>query len=193
MYKIICKDLLIIDCYVGHTTNIYSRKIEHKYACNNETSKSYGSKLYQFIRDNGGFDNWSLIQIEEYPCENRKQALCRENYWCFELKSTLNEIMPILDIENRIKNKKIKSDENKLKTIQKRQQQKEERIKYLEDNKEQILQHQKEVRKEYELKNREKINSRMREYNKKNSEIVAETQRKSYLKRKENGYYVKKD
>ena len=34
MYKIVCNDLNINDCYVGHTTNFNNRKSDHKYNCN---------------------------------------------------------------------------------------------------------------------------------------------------------------
>jgi hypothetical protein len=193
IYQIICKDKNITDSYVGHSTNIKQRNIEHKYSCNNENSKSYNIKLYTFIRENGGWDNWEIIEIEEYPCDNKKQALCRENYWCFELKSSLNDIMPILNIQNIIDYKKTKSDENKLKTIEKLQKKKEERQKYLEDNKEQIKQQKIAVRREYEKKNRDKINADMREYNKNNKDKIKETAKKAYEKRKANGYYVKND
>jgi len=193
IYKICCKNENILDCYIGHTTNLKSRKAEHKYNCNTETAKSYSIKLYKFIRDNGGWNDWDIIKIEDYPCDNKKQAVSRENYWCFELKSTLNSIMPILNIENQDNyNKKI-SEINKLKTIEKRQQQREERIKYLEDNKEQILQHQKEKRKEYTNKKREKINEYTREYNQKTKERRAELSKIYYENRKAKGYYVKKD
>ena len=102
IYKICCKDPGISDIYVGHTTNFKQRQIEHKYACNNERSKSYNSKVYVCIRSNGGLSNWEFIQIEEYPCENKQQARAKENYWCFELNSSLNTIMPILDIAKSI-------------------------------------------------------------------------------------------
>jgi len=35
IYKIVCKDVNIKDCYVGSTTNFNRRKQEHKYNCNN--------------------------------------------------------------------------------------------------------------------------------------------------------------
>ncbi len=191
MYKIVCKDETILDCYVGHTTNFKQRQIEHKYACCNENSKSHNILVYTFIRANGGYDNFTFIQIEEYPCENKKQAHSRENYWVFELKATLNAIMPILNIENIRQRQKNKSEEQKQITIQKLQLKKEAREKYLEDNKEQILQHKLEVRRLYDEKNREQINAYMREYNKLNSDTLKERSKIYYEKRKARGYYNK--
>jgi hypothetical protein len=189
IYKICCKDECITECYVGHTTNLKQRKIEHRYGCNNEMSKSYNIPVYQFIRANGGYDNWEFIQIEEYPCETKKQATCRENYWVFELNATLNSIMPIFNMDNLIQYNKKKSDEMKLKTIEKRKHQKEERQKYLEDHKEEIQQHKKEVRREYDIKNRELINMKKREHNSKTKERRAELNKQYYEKRKASGYY----
>ena len=33
IYKIVCKELTIKDCYVGHTTDMTKRKHAHKFAC----------------------------------------------------------------------------------------------------------------------------------------------------------------
>jgi hypothetical protein len=42
------------------------RKWQHKNACNNETYKNYYFNVYKFIRDNGGWDNWDMIEIERF-------------------------------------------------------------------------------------------------------------------------------
>ncbi len=67
IYKIVSCDLNIKDCYVGHTTNLISRRCEHKSRCNNEKDKAYNKYLYQFIRANGGWENWSVIEVENAP------------------------------------------------------------------------------------------------------------------------------
>jgi len=77
---------------VGHTTDFTKRKCKHKSSCNNENNKNYNCYVYQFIREHGGWDNWSMVQIEEYPCKNKREAEARETYWMKELKSTLNSI-----------------------------------------------------------------------------------------------------
>ena len=38
IYKIVCNDLSITDCYVGHTTDFVKRKCNHKIICNNEVT-----------------------------------------------------------------------------------------------------------------------------------------------------------
>ena len=60
MYKIICNNLEIKKCYVGHTTDFRRRKNQHKSVCNSLDSKLF---IYSFIRENGGWENWSMIEI----------------------------------------------------------------------------------------------------------------------------------
>jgi hypothetical protein len=76
--------------YVGSTTNFVARKAKHKSNYTLENSKSYNLKVYQTIRENGGWDNFKMLEIEEYPCENSKQSRKREQYWIDFYKSNLN-------------------------------------------------------------------------------------------------------
>ena len=78
IYKIVCNDLNIKDLYVGHTTDFKRRKSEHKLNCNNQKSEKYNMKIYKVIRNNQGWDNWSMIEIEKYPCNDSKEATARE-------------------------------------------------------------------------------------------------------------------
>jgi len=93
MYKLVCNDLTIKDCYVGHTTHFVRRKSGHHSACTNPNAKQYHYKVYQFIRDHGGWDNWSMIQIEPFPCKDVNEARVRERYWIEKL-ATLNQTIP---------------------------------------------------------------------------------------------------
>lgn len=94
IYKIVCKDINVNSCYVGHTTKFTTRKNEHKYACNTQTSKKYNIYVYSVIRDNGGWENWSMIEIEKFPCKDKLEAEKRERYWIEILKAELNKIVP---------------------------------------------------------------------------------------------------
>jgi predicted GIY-YIG superfamily endonuclease len=86
MYRIVCKDVSITDCYVGHTTNLKKRKCQHK-----SDYKQIGDrKVYKFIREHGAFENWSIVQIEEYSCDTYEHAVMRERYWIEHYKATLN-------------------------------------------------------------------------------------------------------
>ncbi len=94
IYKIVCNDLTVTDCYVGSTTDFKTRKCAHKNNCNNENGTKYDLKIYKMIRDNGGWSNWSMIQIELYPCKDSNEAHSRERYWYENLNAKLNTQMP---------------------------------------------------------------------------------------------------
>jgi hypothetical protein len=94
IYKIISNNPDITECYVGHTTKFIQRKRKHKECCNNEKSKSYNYNVYKFIRENGGWDNWTMVEIEEYPCADMNEACSRERYWYENLNAKLNKNVP---------------------------------------------------------------------------------------------------
>ena len=113
IYKICCKDINITDIYVGHTTNFTKRKNQHKSDCNNPNSKIYNYYVYQFIRNNGNWNNWDMIEIEKYNCNDKLEACKRERHWFEELKASLNKQIPSrtkkeFGIEYYIANKKDK-------------------------------------------------------------------------------------
>ena len=80
MYKIVCKDLAVKHGYVGGTTDIVSRRHQHKSNCyNTNNMKKYNRLIYRTIRDNGGWDNWQMIKIEDFPlCKSGTESRMRE-------------------------------------------------------------------------------------------------------------------
>ena len=94
IYKIVCKDVNIKDLYVGHTTNFIKRKHRHKHCCTNQQSTKYNYYVYKFIRENGNWDNWDMIEIEKYNCNDKLEACKRERHWFEELKASLNKQIP---------------------------------------------------------------------------------------------------
>jgi len=97
IYKLCCKDPSIEDFYVGSTTNFIKRKADHKSHCYNENSKKYKCYKYQFIRDNGGFNNWDMILIKYYPTDSKRNLEMEERRIIEELKPTLNKNIPTRD------------------------------------------------------------------------------------------------
>jgi hypothetical protein len=133
IYKIVCDDLNVKDLYVGSTTNFIQRKQKHKNTCNYEKNKySYNYKVYKIIRDNGNWDNWSMLEIEKYPCNDKNEARTRERYWFEQLQSTMNVALPIIDAEDT---KKYMKDYN----IINQEHIKENKNIYNEQNKEHML------------------------------------------------------
>jgi hypothetical protein len=96
IYKINCKDISVKDIYVGHTTNFTQRKYQHKYAC----IKNVNLKIYNTIRSNGGWENWEMLEIARYNCNNINEAKIKEQKHYVDLKSSLNCIPPIVDKSN---------------------------------------------------------------------------------------------
>jgi len=87
-YKIFKEDL--DEVYVGCTSNFHSRKRDHKHGCNNENSKSYNLKIYKTIRENGGWDEFKMIQIGTRENITKREAEQIEEEYRLELKSTMN-------------------------------------------------------------------------------------------------------
>lgn len=90
IYHFVCKDATITNSYVGSTTNFTNRKRQHKHSCIKENNAHHNQKKYQMMRDNGGWDNWEMVPLEEFPCENNIQARIREQYWMNQLNPTMN-------------------------------------------------------------------------------------------------------
>lgn len=76
--------------YIGTTTNWSVRKYQHKRRCNDPNDSGYNFPLYKCIRKTGGFDNWKMVKIEDFPCKNEKELNARENYWIELYNSKLN-------------------------------------------------------------------------------------------------------
>ena len=91
IYKLVNKeDYDNANIYIGSTTNFTKRKCEHKSDCMNENKIGYNSKKYQFIRDNGGWNEWNMIEVEKYPCTDNREAEAREEHWRIHFNAVLN-------------------------------------------------------------------------------------------------------
>ena len=105
IYKLCCRDPSIVDIYIGSTTNFIRRKHCHKSGCNNPNGASYNGLVYRFIRSNGGFENWEMIEVEKYNAHNKRHLESRERYWIEMLNPTLNGCMPIRTDDDRAKSR----------------------------------------------------------------------------------------
>jgi predicted GIY-YIG superfamily endonuclease len=81
--------------YIGSTKNMSRRKSQHKKNVTNKRGKRYWTKLYVYIRQNGGLDNFTfeILHTEEY--EDKHGALQKEQEMIIELKPPLNSINAI--------------------------------------------------------------------------------------------------
>ena len=154
-YKIVCLDDSVELCYVGSTANFNKRKNKHKNRCNNENNennKNYNLKIYKNIRENGGWNNFKMIQIGTREQLTIRQAEQIEEEYRVELKANMND------------RRCYRSEELKKELI------KEYSKEYREKNKEQI----KKREKEYREKNKEVLAEKQKEYREDNKEIIAE-------------------
>lgn len=87
--------------YVGHTTNWNNRKGQHKSNCSNTKRKEYDIKLYKMMRENGGWEMFRMIEIEKYPCNDKREAEKREAEVMKELQSNMNSIRSFVTDEEK--------------------------------------------------------------------------------------------
>jgi transcriptional regulator of heat shock response len=112
--------------------------------------------VYQFIRDNGGFDNWDIVLIENVVgCSDSPTLHARERYWIETLHAELNKNIPTRTRnEYREENKELIAETTK---------------KYEELNRNK----KKEYDKKYRELNQDKIIIKNEKYNKKRRELRA--------------------
>ena len=73
IYRIYCKDPNIKDEYGGSSKNLYGRISCHSSRCNNITNTNnpnYHLPLYKFMREHGGWDNWIVEKLYDFPCNS---------------------------------------------------------------------------------------------------------------------------
>jgi hypothetical protein len=163
IYKLLHKeDFNNENIYVGSTTNFIQRKKCHKQTCNNTNDKCYNMNLYQHIRENGGWENWCMIQIEPFSCNSKKELEARERYWIETLKSKLNCVIPT-------RTQREYYDNNKDVILKFRKQ-------YYDDNKNKIA----EYKKKYNHKNADKITEYHKKYYDDNKDKIKEENKKYY-------------
>ena len=168
MYKICPKNKDLNYCYIGQTTNFENRKRQHIKNTKNESDKKhYHLKHYQAIRENGGWDEWEMIHIENFDGKTKLEARMREQELIKEHKANLNSVSAFISEEDR---KTVKQ----LCTQKYREENKEliraQEKKYKEEHKEIIA----EQLKKYREENKEKIREKNKEYKEKNMEKFKE-------------------
>lgn len=152
MYKIKAGDYT----YVGSTKDFNQRKRCHKSDCKNKEIK-----VYQMIREAGGWDKCEMTPIEEYECEGLLQARMREEYWRREYNANMNSI----------------------KAYQTQYEMKE----YYEANKDKMKEYReanKDKNKEYREANKDKIDQKHKEWLEANKDKMKEYHKKYYKDKK---------
>ena len=141
IYKLVHKDDLYDEnIYTGHTTDMRNRRYKHKSDCYNTNILDYNQKKYKYIRENGGWDEWLMIEIEKYPCKDVHEAVARERVVQTEMKAKLNTL-----IAGRTRNEWRQDNREKILKYKKQYRQEnhdtlnEKAKKYSQDNRERYL------------------------------------------------------
>ena len=88
IYKLNSVNPDIADCYIGKTSNCIKRMYQHKTDC-----KYYQHlRLYQFIKDNGGFDSFTMTILETDI--TKEQGPLKERQYYDIYKPSLNCNIP---------------------------------------------------------------------------------------------------
>ncbi len=155
IYKITIQDYI----YVGSTKNFTRRKCEHKRYCNIKKDVL----IYNKINELGGWDNCSMIPIEEGEFENNIQAHIREEVFRKEYHASLNTVRCHATCDDYKERRTQYNEVNKDKIrIQKKIYKELHKDEIKENNKEYRSIH-KESQKEYYELNKDKINARKKE------------------------------
>jgi len=179
MYMICPKNKNLGFCYIGQTQNFADRRRHHIKNTTNETDdKHYHLKQYETIRNNGGWDEWEMVEIEKFKCKTKLEARIREQELIKQYNANLNSLNAFVTEEERKETKKRITEKFRIENKEKiREQEK----KYKEEHKEIIS----EQMKKYRQENKEKIFEKTKEYRENNKEKHQEWQRVWREKNKE--------
>ena len=176
IYKLCCKDVNITNIYIGSTTSFRQRKWQHKSRCSRENGKDYD--VYVCIKNNGGWENWDMVEIEKVKCDDANELHSRERHYIETLKADLNKRNPMRTDEEHIAQQRIYikeyRDTNKEKEKLRGKQ-------YRDTNKNIILNYQN----EYREINKDKIKQYLKTYRENNKEKKKEYN-KQYNEAKQN-------
>lgn len=165
--------------YVGSTCDaLHKRLYNHK-----QEAKHQPRPVHHHCNDIG-WENVSIVLVEEYACANKMELERQERYWIEEMKPSLNRNMPA-------RTRKEYFEENKYVLVKK---ERERKAKYRAENADKVRETQAkyrakntEKRREASLKyyseNRDAIHARSRENYAQNKEIFAERQKRYNSKR----------
>jgi len=182
-YRFVCNDPNISNMYVGSSIDLVKRKSSHKSKCNNPNDKLYHLLVYKTIRDNGGWDNWRMLEIEHKNVKDKTEAKQREQYWIEFYNAQMNMMKTIpINIQEYYREYR---EQNKEQLIDYQRE-------YYEKNKEQISNYQREYTKqhrdeikEYYEQNKEQLIDYQREYREQNKEQINTRRREQYNRKKQ--------
>jgi hypothetical protein len=135
------------EIYVGSTI----QKLCKRRQCHIKDSRKRTHKLYLAVNEREeGWQGIYLTLIENYPCDTKEMLFSRERYWVEQLKSTLNERLPIrTKHEYREANKMVIAEKKKIYAAQNKEVLSEKRKNYREQNIDRIMEYQREYQRQH--------------------------------------------
>ena len=173
VYAIVGEDGM--EVYVGSTCSpLYKRWWEHRHS-----AKRYPNRdIYKYISENGGFEKFRIILVEEYSCENRDQLRRREGEHIKRLNPVGNR-----NVAGRTKQEYYQDNQEVF--LENRRQYREQNPEYWRQYHEQNRETINEKRRQYHEQNRETINEKKRQYHEQNRETIKEKQRQYHEQNRE--------
>jgi len=86
VYRLQCLDKEVKEFYIGSTKNYRKRRNQHK--CEFNRDNKYN--VYKFIRENGGWENWEMIELHNTDKITEIQRIELEQIYMNLLKPELN-------------------------------------------------------------------------------------------------------
>ena len=166
IYKICCDDCPDF-VYVGSTKAFRQRKNQHKDCYNNMKDR----KLYNTIRENGGWDNWRMVILEDLGEVSFTQARIKEEEHRVKLNANLNMQKCHITEEEKKERDNLYAKERRNDNLEFFRNKDKE---YYQKNKEKILPKKIEYAKEWRDDNKEKVKEYATEYREKNKEKIME-------------------
>ena len=157
-YHFVCNNPEIKCGYIGHTINFIKRRNAHKTKCHNPNSPIRNINLYVTIRENGGWENWRMIELEKKICVDARDAERVEQEWIDKTTANLNM----------------------LRAFNSEEHEKERLSKYQKEYREKNIQHLKEYLKNYNLGNKEILAEKSKNWRLINSEKLAEKRKEPF-------------
>jgi len=170
IYKICCDDCPDY-VYVGSTKAFRERKHRHKLDCNNENSSKINRKLYTTIRENGGWDNWRMVIIEECGEITFTEARIKEEEHRVKLNANLNMKKCYITEEEKKERDNLYAKERRNDNLEFFRNKDKEKY---QKNKEKILPKKIEYQKEYKKNNPEKVKQTQKNWRENNKEKIME-------------------
>jgi hypothetical protein len=185
-YKFVCNDENIKCCYVGSTANFSDRKRKHFSNCNNPNSEKYNLKIYETIRENGGWENWNMVIIGEAKEISLTQSRILEQKYIDELEEKLNMCRAYRSTEDILEYNKKKQKIHYNKYKEKLLEEKKNTYENMNEEKKQLLLENMKINsKNHYEKNKEKITEQHKAYREANKDKINERRRVLRQEKKE--------